>query len=226
MTPTIIGTAELYLGDCREVLAGLPAASVDVVLADPPYGDTSLEWDSIVPGWLPAAARVLKPTGSLWVFGSMRFLAPLFTEADALGFKYSQDIVWEKQNGTGFHADRFRRKQRPAHTGHIDASHYVSEDGGPRMMRSVLAVRNEHGRAIHPTQKPVELLRPLVRYSCPLGGVVLDPFSGSASAGEAALLEGRRFVGIEKKPNHFADGRDRIALLHDPIQKPLFRSAS
>ena len=255
MKHTVIGAAELHLGDCRDVLAQLPADSVDVVLADPPYGDTSLEWDSIVPGWLPAAARVLKPAGSLWIFGSMRFLAPLFAEAEALGFKYSQDIVWEKQNGTGFHADRFRRvhehavmfyrgawadvyqdtqytadatartvrrKQRPAHTGNIDAGHYVSEDGGPLMMRSVIYARNEHGRAIHPTQKPVELLRPLVRYSCPPGGVVLDPFSGSASAGEAAMLEGRRFIGIEKKPNHFADGSSRLALVHEPIQKPLF----
>lgn len=255
MQPVIIGPASLYLGDCREVLRSLPEASVDMVLADPPYGDTSLEWDSIVPGWLPAVARVLKPNGALWIFGSMRFLAGVFDEVGALGFKYSQDVLWEKQNGTGFHADRFRRvhehavmfyrgawadvyqevqytndatartvlrKQRPAHTGHIDAAHYVSEDGGPKMMRSVMYVRNEHGRAIHPTQKPVELLRPLVRYSCPPGGVVLDPFSGSASTGEACILDGRQFVGIEKKADHFATGCDRLALVVDPVQKPLF----
>ena len=45
----------------------------------------------------------------VWVFGSMRFLAPLFGEFASRGFKYSQDVVWEKQNGTGFHNDRFRR---------------------------------------------------------------------------------------------------------------------
>jgi site-specific DNA-methyltransferase (adenine-specific) len=39
----------------------------------------------------------------------MRFLAPLFGEFAEHGFKYSQDVVWEKQNGTGFHNDRFRR---------------------------------------------------------------------------------------------------------------------
>lgn len=255
MNSEVFGEATLHFGDCRDVLAGLPAASVDVVMADPPYGDTSLEWDTIVPGWLPAAARVLKPAGSLWVFGSMRFLAQLFAEAEALGFKYSQDIVWEKQNGTGFHADRFRRvhehavlfyrgawadvyhdtqytaeatartvrrKKRPAHTGHIDAGHYVSEDGGPLMMRSVMYARNEHGRAIHPTQKPVELLRPLVRYSCPPNGVVLDPFMGSASTCEAAMVEGRRFVGVEEDPAHFSNACDRIALARDPVQPALF----
>src|SRR5207253_5557653 len=64
---------------------------------------------------------------------------------------------------------------------------YTSEDGGPRLMRSVLKVRNEHGRAIHPTQKPLELLRPMVRYSCPPGGLVLAPFSGSAAVEVAAV---------------------------------------
>ena len=52
---------------------------------------------------------MLKPSASIWVCGSMRFLAPLFAEMAALGFKYSQDIVWQKQNGTGFHNDRFMR---------------------------------------------------------------------------------------------------------------------
>lgn len=221
---------EIVRGDCRVELPKLPEAFADLVLADPPYGDTSLAWDSIVSGWLPHVARALKPAGSIWLFGSMRFLAPAFAELAALGFKYSQDIVWEKQNGTGFHNDRFRRvhehaalfyrgawadvhhetqytmdataktvrrKTRPTHTGHVNASHYVSEDGGPRMMRSVLQVRNEHGRAVHPTQKPVELLRPLIRYSCPPGGRVLAPFAGSGSDGIAAILEQRRYTGIE-----------------------------
>ena len=48
-----------------------------------------------------------------------------------------------------------RRKYRPPHTGHIEASSYVSEDGGPRLMRSVIAVHSMHGRAIHPTEKPL-----------------------------------------------------------------------
>jgi site-specific DNA-methyltransferase (adenine-specific) len=94
--------------DCREGLRAMPGA-FDCAIADPPYGDTSLEWDAKVAGWLEATAYALKPNGHLWVFGSLRFLAPLFAEAEALGFKYSQDIVWEKQNGTGFHNDRFRR---------------------------------------------------------------------------------------------------------------------
>jgi site-specific DNA-methyltransferase (adenine-specific) len=205
----------LMLGDSRARMRELPDSCADACITDPPYGDTNLEWDSQVEGWLLEAARVLKPNAPIWIFGSIRFLAPLFAQLEALSFKYSQDIVWEKQNGTGFHNDRFRRvhehavmfyrgawsdvhhetqytndataktvrrKTRPAHTGHIERGHYVSEDGGPKLMRSVLYQPNEHGKALHPTQKPVELVLPLVRYSVKPGGVVLDSWVRRASA--------------------------------------------
>ena len=144
----------------------------------------------------------------------------------------AQEIVWEKQNGSSFHADRFkrvhelavqfyptetpwrdiyndvqttpdatartaRRKQRPPHTGRIDAGHYVSHDGGPRLMRSVIYVRNCHGTAIHPTEKPSGLIEILIRASCPHGGLVGDWFAGSGAAGEACRLAGRRYLGCE-----------------------------
>jgi site-specific DNA-methyltransferase (adenine-specific) len=78
-------------------------------------------------------------------------------------------------------------------------------------MRSVLQVRNEHGRAIHPTQKPLDLLRPMVRYSCPPGGLVLVPFSGSAAVEVAAALEGRGSIGFELDPKYVALGNSRLA---------------
>lgn len=236
--------------DCRDVLPTLAPASVDAVITDPPYGDTSLSWDRRVAGWLPLAAQVLKPNGSLWVCGSLRSLVPLFADLQALGFKYSQDVVWRKQNGTGFHNDRFRRvhehvvlfyrgawqevyhapqftldaraktvhrKTRPTHTGHIDSGAYVSVDGGPRLMTSVLEVRNEHGRAIHPTQKPVDLLRPLVRYSVPPGGVVLDCFGGSGSTSMAAMVEARRSIYVEADASAFSAAQARLTAAEQEI---------
>ncbi|MEK7492965.1 MAG: site-specific DNA-methyltransferase, partial [Pseudomonadota bacterium] len=168
---------------------------------------------------------------------SMRFLATVFGEMEAAGFRYAQDIVWEKQNGTGFHNDRFRRvhehaiqfyrgawgdlfrapqytqdarakvvrrKTRPTHTGNIEAGHYVSEDGGPRLVRSVIDVANEHGKAVHPTQKPLGILAPLIAYSVPPGGLVIDPFMGSGSTGIAAATLGRRWIGAELNPDYIA----------------------
>lgn len=250
-------TIEILQGDCRDVLGGLPEASANCCIADPPYGDTSLPWDKAAHGWIGGVARVLKPTGALWVFGSLRYLAALWPEIEAAGFRYSQDIVWEKQNGTGFHADRFRRvhehaamfyrgawrdvyrdvqttpdataktvrrKTRPTHTGNIEAGYYVSQDGGPRLMRSVLAVRNEHGRALHPTQKPEGVIEPLLLYSTPPGGTVLDPFFGAGTTGLVAQKHGRNCVGIELNPDYIAIANERLgltpvsALPHDDSQ--------
>lgn len=231
-------------GDCREIMP--PHGPFDMILADPPYGDTSLAWDRRVEGWIALAREALNLTGSLWVFGSLRcFMATAdrFTEA---GLRIAQEIVWEKQNGSSFHADRFkrvhelavqfrsadvpwsavyndvqttpdatarivRRKMRPPHTGRIDSGHYVSEDGGPRLMRSVIFLRNAHGRAIHPTEKPVFLLEILIRTSCPAGGLVGDWFAGSGAAGEACRLTGRRYLGCEIDAAMAERARARIA---------------
>ncbi len=211
----------LYHGDFRNGL--MEARMADAVITDPPYGQTSLEWDRWVPGW-PS----LMPSRSLWCFGSLR----MFTEhwSDFGDWRMSQDLVWEKHNGSGFQSDRFkrvheqavhfyrgdwgsiyhetpttsdatkrtvRRKERPPHMGEIEDSTYTSDDGGPRLMRSVLQVRSEHGRAVHPTQKPLAIVTPLIEYACKPGGMIFDPFAGSGTTLIAARDMGRRAIGFE-----------------------------
>lgn len=234
----------ILAGDCRALM---PAhGPFDMILADPPYGDTSLAWDRRVDGWLPLARAALKPSGSLWVFGSLRSFMATAGQFAAAELKCAQEVIWEKQNGSSFHADRFkrvhelaaqfyradapwsavfnvvqttpdataravRRKRRPPHTGHIDAGHYLSEDGGPRLMRSVIYARNCHGHAIHPTEKPSALLEILIRTSCPEGGLVGDWFAGSGAAGEACRLSGRRYLGCEIDVDMAEQARARVA---------------
>lgn len=234
-------TIDFIHGDALETLAGMPEASVDAVATDPPYVSTSLEWDHWIDGWPQAVARVLKPTGSMWVFGSMRMFMDRRDEFK--GWKIAQDIVWEKHNGSSFHNDRFRRvhehavqfyrgawsdvykgivttndarkrtvrrKERPPHMGEIADSTYVSEDGGPRIMRSVIYTRSQHGQAIHPTQKPEAIVEPLIINACPPGGVVLDPFAGSGTTGYVAQRLGRSAILIEKNPDYFKAMRRRF----------------
>lgn len=225
----VIGNATLYLGDCRDILPSLPRA--DAIIADPPYAETSLDWDHWPDGWVQACED---KAPVLWCFGSFRMF--MERRGDFAGWKHAQEVVWEKHNGSNFHADRFRRvhelavmfyrgawndlhrkvpttpdavpravrrKARPAHTGHIEASHYVSEDGGPRLMRSVIQVRSCHGFAVHPTQKPVGIVDPLVAYSVPLGGAVIDPMMGSGTVAEVCWQKGLTFYGIENSAERF-----------------------
>lgn len=97
-------SGRLITGDCREAMVA--EGPFDLIIADPPYGDTALAWDRLVAGWEGIALRALKPTASMWVFGSMRYFMATGFPA---GFRVAQDLVWEKANGTGFAADRFKR---------------------------------------------------------------------------------------------------------------------
>ena len=226
----------IFHGDCREIL---PHVKADCVVTDPPYGDTSLAWDRRETDWV---AQVDAP--QVWAFGSMRYWIAAAPAFQASGWKYAQEIVWEKHNGSSFHADRFRRvhefalhwyrgewaalhheaqttsdatkravrrKERPPHTGESAGSTYVSEDGGPRLMRSVLQVRSAHGEAAHPTQKPLGIVQPLIRYSCPPAGAILDPFMGSGTTLVAAKLEGRKAIGIEIEERYCEIAVKRLA---------------
>jgi site-specific DNA-methyltransferase (adenine-specific) len=233
------GQVTLYLGDCREVVPAL-GLTADLLVCDCPYGETSLAWDRWVDGWPALAATCSR---SMWAFGSMRMYLKHGAEFTAAGWRMSQDIIWEKNDGTGFHTDRFRRVHENAvhwyqgnrwteiyHEGQRRTAPPASPSGVPptpgrvvrqtargargphlgttspkqpwiddglRMMRSVIYAANRRGKAIAPTEKPVALLDPLIRYGCPPGGLVLDLFAGSASTLEAARQSGRRAIGIE-----------------------------
>lgn len=235
--------ATIYHGDCRTIVPAL-GLTVDAVLADPPYGDTSLEWDRWPTGWIASLDFVR--TSQLWCFGSMRMFLEHGDEFRQSGWSFGQDIVWRKHNGSGFAADRFKRvhehvlhfyrgawgnlrispvftadavkkqvrkKGRPTHTGHIDATPYTSEDGGPRLQRSVIEVRSCHGYAEHPTQKPTGIIAPLIAYSVPDGGLVLDPMMGAGSALRGAKDQGRglRGIGIEMDERYCEIAAKRLA---------------
>jgi site-specific DNA-methyltransferase (adenine-specific) len=79
----------------------------------------------------------------------------------------------------------------------------------------------------HPTVKPTDLMQWLCRLVTPAGGVILDPFMGSGSTGKAAMLEGFRFIGIEREASFFAIAQTRVthgAMKRDvnPPQASLF----
>lgn len=232
------GQATLYLGDMREVMPAL-GLQADLVVADPPYAETSLAWDRWPDGWPTLAAAA---SGSMWCFGSMRmFLNQRDQFAD---WKLSQDVIWEKHAGSGFTADRFKRVHEIAthwyrgdwrdichetpretvtnadkgrsvkmgyapHRGAITPGNW--EDDGTRLMRSVIKCRSMHGRAIHPTEKPLGILAPLIAYACPPGGLVLDPFAGSGSTLDAARQSGRRAIGIEADERYCEAAAQRLS---------------
>jgi site-specific DNA-methyltransferase (adenine-specific) len=227
----------LYLGDFREVLPTLDIQA-DLILTDPPYGETSLDWDHWPDGWPTEAAKYAR---SMWCFGSMRMFLDRRDEFAA--WKLSQDVVWEKHNGSGFATDRFKRVHEHAlhwyrgdwqsvchetprvvstgrkvsvpsrgqtpHTGAIGSAAYI--DDGSRLTRSVIAASSRHGLAINEAEKPTGVVEPLIAYGCPPGGLVLDLFAGSCSTLVAARNLGRRAVGVEKRESQCEKAALRLA---------------
>ena len=80
----------------------------------------------------------------------------------------------------------------------------------PGRRRSVISARSCHGTAVHPTQKPVAVLGPLIEYSCPPGGMILDPFAGSGSTLVAARDLGRKAIGIEANEEYCEAAAKRL----------------
>jgi len=95
-----IGNATLYLGDCLEVMAGLPDASVDMILCDLPYGTTACKWDTVIPFeplWCEYN-RIIKDNGAICLFGAEPFSSKLRV-SNLQDYKY--DWIWRKPRGTG-----------------------------------------------------------------------------------------------------------------------------
>ncbi len=88
----------VWCGDCRDVLPLLEEQPVAAV-ADPPYGETAAEWDRWPDGWVEAVGAALPADASLWSFGSARMF--LEHAVDFTGWKFAQEALWVKRNGSG-----------------------------------------------------------------------------------------------------------------------------
>lgn len=142
--------------------------------------------------WLGECRRILRPGGVVALFTDWRQL-PITTDVlQAGGLVWRGIVPWHKPSG------------RPVSGRWANACEYVAwATNGPRALDALGAVAfpgffqaNAPREREHITQKPVDVLRQLVRIA-PDDGTVLDPFAGSGTTGVAAVLEGRRFVGVE-----------------------------
>lgn len=89
------------IGDCLDLLPGIPDKSVSLIVTDPPYNVLQLEWDAIKINWELLASefhRILKPKGSIYIFGQMPMIFEIYSSFIRY-FKFKQDLVWYKNRG-------------------------------------------------------------------------------------------------------------------------------
>lgn len=200
-------------GDCIEVMASMPAESVDFVLTDPPY----------LCGYRDRQGRtVANDTNADWLEPAFREIYRLM-KPDTLCISF---YGWTAAESflAAWHAAGFRRvghlvfcKNYASRSGLFEARHecaYVLAKGRPRLPVKPLSDVSGWvytGNRLQPTQKPVEVLEPLIRTYCPPGGITLDPFCGSGSTLVAATACDRRYLGIELDHEHVTTARHRMS---------------
>jgi site-specific DNA-methyltransferase (adenine-specific) len=205
----------MITGDCLEVMQEMPDASVDCVITDPPYlvnfrdrdgrgyqNDNPQDTSWLTPAYAQMY-RVLKPDSFCVSFYG-------FTKAEAFlaawrqaGFDLIGHLVWVKPYAS---REKFVRYH------HENA--YLLAKGRPRRPRLRLPDVFEWeytGNELHPAQKPVMAILPLVMAYSEKGDIVLDPFSGSGTTAVAAKTLYRRYIGIELDPEYAAKSEERLS---------------
>lgn len=212
MTPrkeTLAEGVDLWLGDCREILPTLP--KVDAVVTDPPYGiginksnrlsvsrgHGGETWDDRpIDDERLALLLAAGPTQILW--GGNYFNLP----------PTRCFLIWDKNNAGRDFAD-------------VELA-WTNIDAVAR--RIVFRPMNMDGGKLHPTQKPIEVMKWCLNQVPPPASLILDPFMGSGTTGVAAVKLGRKFIGIEIEPKYFDIACKRISeALKQPdmfIEKP------
>lgn len=210
--PTLDDRAQIWIGDFRRLATNIPPGSVDLVLTDPPYNKAGIPlWTDLA----DLAKRVLKPGGFLVAYSGHLFLPEVMTRLSesldyywmaSMPFRGQKPSIRERQVRTGFRIILIYVK--PPITEKPWFFDVVEADAAP-------------DKRYHDWGQTVKPGRYLVSRFSGLGDLVLDPFCGAGTFPVAAVLEGRRTIGVELNSAHAKVARKRVALaLHDKaIQK-------
>jgi adenine-specific DNA-methyltransferase len=267
------GGSGLYRGDCLELIANIPADSIDLIVTSPPYcigmeyekSRTVEEFLAAHKRLLPEIIRITKPGGSIcWQIGSHVSKQAVYPLDYAVFSLLEHDkrvtlrnrIIWSFAHGLHsstrfsgrhetvlwytkgknyfFDLNAVRVPQKYPGKRHYKGPSKGEFSGNPlgKNPGDVWEIPNVKGNHVekvgHPCQFPVALVQRLIRALCPVDGVLLDPFMGSGSAGIAALVENRRFLGAELDNDYFKMAVERLASAAKgeaefrPIERPIF----
>lgn len=237
--------------DCIDGMKAMPNASVNIIIADPPYNlnkdfgqwkesEQRLKWLPWCKEWLGECNRVLKPNGSIFVYGIHHHICWLQCHLYELGLNYRRQIIWYYENGFAGYTRTLAAHYEPLlwfskgekYTYHpirepyksIERLKYkVTKNGKTwtpnpegRLAGDVWSFPTLAGRRFrdekvdHPTQKPLSLTLRLVRHFSNPGDLLLAPFAGSGTECLAALIEKRNYIGFELNPSYVSIAEQRL----------------
>jgi len=206
----------IHLGDCTQIMSHIPSGSVDLIVTDPPYlvnyrsRDGRTIAGDIHSDWLePAFAemhRVLRNNRFAISFYGWNHVDKFMAAWRKAGFRIVGHFVFAKHYAS--------RK------GFTEARHecaYLLAKGRPQApqyaLPDVMPWGKYTGNRLHPTQKPLEILRPLIHSYSDIGDVILDPFAGSGSTLLAAKQLRRSWIGIEMDHSYHHNAINRLGII-------------
>ncbi|MGB8226511.1 MAG: site-specific DNA-methyltransferase [Sedimentisphaerales bacterium] len=235
---------QLICGDAVKEMSLLPDMCIDLLIADPPYnlgkdyGNNRdmrqwEEYELFTRQWLTEAIRILKPSGSIYVFMGVRFISKLFLLIeDKFHLNFNGWITWHYTQGMG--------RKKGFSPRHEDILYFTKSDNfifnldKIRVPQKYFRQRNNMAganpgdvwevshvhycsdeRQDHPTQKPEALIERMIKASSNEGDVVLDPFVGSGTTCRVADVLSRRWIGIDINPEYISSSEKRIRLPFD-----------
>jgi site-specific DNA-methyltransferase (adenine-specific)/adenine-specific DNA-methyltransferase len=237
--------------DCIEGMRAMPDASVSLVVADPPYNldkdfgpykerEQREQWLPWSREWINEATRVLKPGGSIFIYGIHHHLCWIQCHLYDIGMTYRRQIIWHYENGFAgyskslaahyepllwftrgdgftYHPIRepYKSTERLKHkiikNGKVWTPHPDGRLAGDVWSFPVLAGRRFRDEKVaHPTQKPLSISRRLIDHFSNPGDTVLVPFAGSGTECLAATMSGRHFIGFELNTDYINIADQRI----------------
>ena len=225
---------DLMQGDCLELMKDIPDGSIDMILADLPYGTTACKWDEIIPLDLlwEQYVRVIKDNGAIvltasqpfttklidsnidlfrycWVWNKKISGNPLLAKHQPL--KVHEDICVFSKKRHNYYPQMRKGKMRKKGGGRsklfdMEMTAKYSDEYYPI---SIIEFSNAK-RGVHPTQKPVELFEYLIKTYTNEGDTVLDNVMGSGTTGVACKNLNRNFIGMELDETYFNIAKERI----------------
>jgi len=221
----------LYNDNCLEIFKTIPNESIDLIVTDPPYktmprgntgsaggiftkkinmqGRVFAHNDIDCSEYAPEFYRILKDGTHCYVMTNHINLIHMLNTFTDNGFHFIKSLIWNKGNKimgqfymSQYEYILFFRKGKGIKINNCGTSDILSIPNKK--------TKDEDGKNLHDTEKPVELMRILVENSSQAGQTVLDPFMGIGSTGVACINTNRNFIGIELDENYFNIAKERI----------------
>ena len=233
---------EIYCGDALKLMKDLPSDSIDLIVTDPPFAidfkarrsnynrseENVLEGYNEIPKekyyeftrtWMEEAYRVLKRSGSMYVFSGWTNLKDVLNALDDVGFITINHIIWKYQFGV------FTKRKYV--TSHYHILFVVKDEKRYKFNKiehypeDVWIINREYwtGKIKTPTKLPIELVKKIILFSSDEGDIVLDPFLGSGTVAVVSKMLGRHYIGFEIVPEYYEFAKKRLS----NVQTNLFK---